>query len=204
MRSSVPPSPAPDSRTSRRISPAGRRAGYRFAAGSLPLACILPSTIVPSSAAGPYTSIASLPADCQAPADSPDPTLFSTHASGAFSHGDTTCTFASAVIDKSQPNWTNTGFTYGITPDDSENMLQIQHFGGPSDTSFRIPLAVYREVRDAQLTVTLPAGTDSPSISATPRLFIANESAIVAEHYSRALTPHQLPGGAGPRPDGEP
>lgn len=126
--------------------------------------------MAPAGAAGPYTSIASQPADCSAPADSPDPTLFSTHASGAFTNGDTTCTYAAAVIDKSQPNWTTSGFTYGVTPNDSVNMLQVQHFGSGSgsEVTYRIPVAVYREVRDATLTVTLPAGSNSPSVSATP------------------------------------
>lgn len=184
--------PSPSSLTSGRGS-APRRAlrrtaASRLAAGSLALACILPSSMAPAGAAGPYTSIASLPADCNAPADSPDPTLFSTNASGAFTTGDTTCTYAAAVIDKSQPNWTTSGFTYGVTPHDSENMLQVQHFGSGSEVTYRIPLAVYREVRDATLTVTLPAGSDSPSVSATPRLFIANEAAIVAAHYGTQLT----------------
>lgn len=54
-------------------------------------------------------------------------------------------------------------------------------------------LAVYREVRDATLTVTLPAGSDSPSVSATPRLFIADEPAIVAAHYGTQLTSTSSP-----------
>lgn len=156
------------------MPPPRRRTGLpsarRLAAGSLALACLLPSSMAPAGAAGPYTSIASQPADCSAPADSPDPTLFSTHASGAFTNGDTTCTYAAAVIDKSQPNWTTSGFTYGVTPNDSVNMLQVQHFGSGSgsEVTYRIPVAVYREVRDATLTVTLPAGSNSPSVSATP------------------------------------
>lgn len=54
-------------------------------------------------------------------------------------------------------------------------------------------LAVYGEVRDATLTVTLPAGSDSPSVSATPRLFIADEPAIVAAHYGTQLTSSSSP-----------
>lgn len=54
-------------------------------------------------------------------------------------------------------------------------------------------LAVYGEVRDATLTVTLPAGSDSPSVSATPRLFIADEPAIVAAHYGTQLTSTSSP-----------
>ncbi|GLU86362.1 hypothetical protein Kosp01_11080 [Kocuria sp. NBRC 114282] len=54
-------------------------------------------------------------------------------------------------------------------------------------------LAVYGEVRDATLTVTLPAGSDSPSVSATPRPFIADEPAIVAAHYGTQLTSTSSP-----------
>ena len=54
-------------------------------------------------------------------------------------------------------------------------------------------LAVYGEVRDATLTVTLPAGSDSPSVSATPRPFIADEPAIVAAPYGTQLTSTSSP-----------
>ncbi|MDH5152327.1 hypothetical protein [Kocuria palustris] len=41
--------------------------------------------------------------------------------------------------------------------------------------------------------MTLPAGSDSPSVSATPRLFIADEPAIVAAHYGTQLTSTSSP-----------